>query len=289
MALLDLPNELIIQILSHLNHQDLIACQLSNSALYTAIKASVVLQLQIALSRFKAIDNLSCPLSVSERLQALKDSEDAWTFLRQDFKRRITVNFEVSGIYDLTDGVFLLGNASRTALHYIKLPSSIDDDVGWKKIQLNCGPIRGEGTIIDMGFCIQEHDLLAVVTTWVFRIIIIPYCNDFFFGFRKPCYLLHSHTTYDINIVLFKLSTGEPHPAAKESTIHVYNSHWDSPGIGIEIVGDHLVLILTYHNNWMPDDLVFVYDWRNAVQTMVRPFHHHFYPDNNIDSDLLFS
>ena len=171
-ALLDLPNELIIKILSHLTHQDLIACQLSNSALYTTIKASVILQFQIALSRFKATDNLSCPLSVSERLQALKDSEDAWTFLRQDFKRRITVNFEVSGIYDLTDGVFLLGNASRTALHYTKLPSSIDDDVIWKKIQLNRGPISGEGTIIDMGFCIQEHDLLAVVTTWVFRVMI---------------------------------------------------------------------------------------------------------------------
>lgn len=100
---------------------------------------------------------------------------------------------------------------------------------------------------------------------------------------------MDSHTTYDINIVLFKLSTGEPHPAAKESTIHVFKSHWDGPGIGIEIVGDHLVLILTYHNQleWKPDDLVFVYDWCNAVQTMVRPFHH-FYPDNNIDSDLLF-
>lgn len=83
---------------------------------------------------------------------------------------------------------------------------------------------------------------------------------------------MHSHTTYDIKIVLFKLSTGEPHPAAKESTIDVFNSHWDLPGICIEVVGDRLVLILPYSNNhWMPDDLVFVYDWRNAVQTMVGP------------------
>ena len=161
MALLDLPSELIIQILSHLTNQDLIACQLSHSTLYTTIKASVVLQFQIALSTFKATDNLSCPLSVSERLKALKDSEDAWTFLRKDFTRRISVNFRVSGIYDLSGGVFLLGNESRSTLHYIILPSSIEDDVEWKKINLD----RSEGTIIDMGFCLLEHDLLAVVTT----------------------------------------------------------------------------------------------------------------------------
>ena len=221
MALLDLPDELIIQILSYLNHHDLIACQLSNSVLYTSIKSSVLLQFQIALSTFKATDNPSCPLSMSERLQALKGSEDAWTFLRKDFNRRIAVNFEVSGIYDLTGGVFLLGNQSRTALHYIKLPSSIDDDVEWNKIQLD----SGEGTIIDMGFCLHEHDLLAVVTTWVNRMIGIPYINDFSLENRAMPWIRAPHNTYDIKIVLFKLSsTREPrHPAAKQfiSSIHI--------------------------------------------------------------------
>lgn len=160
MALLHLPTELIIQILSHLTHKDLIACQLSHKTLYTTVKFSVLLQYRIALSTFKATDNPSCPLNISGRFKALKDSEVAWTHLRKDFKRRIAVNHEVSGIYDLSDGVFLLGNATRTALQYIKLPSSIEDDVEWKKIELN----HSEGIIIDMGFCLYEHDLLAVVT-----------------------------------------------------------------------------------------------------------------------------
>jgi hypothetical protein len=91
--------------------------------------------------------------------------------------------------------------------------------------------------------------------------------------YRKPCHALDSRTTYDIKIVLFKLSTGEPHLAAKESTIHVFNLHWASAGVGIEIVGDRFVLILTYDpNHWMLDDFVFVYDWRNAVKIMVVPF-----------------
>ena len=92
-------------------------------------------------------------------------------------------------------------------------------------------------------------------------------------SFRKPYNVPGSPTTYEIKIVFFKLSTQEPHPAAKESTIHVFNSRWQKPAIGIEIVGDRLVLILTYRDNdSMPDDLVFVYDWRKAVQTMVGPF-----------------
>ena len=98
--------------------------------------------------------------------------------------------------------------------------------------------------------------------------------NPDFFALRKPCRVFGAPTRYDLKIVLFKLSTGERHPAAKESTIHVFNSPWDRPKIGIEIVGDRLVLILAYHSNpWTPDDHVFVYDWRNAVQTMVCSIH----------------
>lgn len=164
MALLNLPNELIIQILSYLTHRDLIACQLCNTTLHIIIKDSVLLQFRIALSTFKATDNPACPLNLSGRFQALKDSEDAWFRLRKDFTHNITVNHELSGIYDLSGGVFLLGNDAGTALHYIKLPSSIGDDIRWQKLQLD----QSEGTIIDMGFCIYEHDLLAVITTCAF-------------------------------------------------------------------------------------------------------------------------
>jgi len=243
MTLLDLPSELIIQILSNLTHKDLISCQLSNSTLYTVIKDSVLLQFRIALSTFKATDNPSCPLSIPERSKALKDSEEAWTSLREKFRRRITVNHEPSNIFNLTGGVFSLGNAARTALHYIKLPFSAEDEVEWQKVQLD----PSEGTIINMGFCLHEHDLLAVVTT---KSAQIPPITD-----------------YDINIVLLKFSTGKPHPAARQSTIHVLSSEWKEPETSIEIVGDHLVLILTYHN-LMSNDRVFVYDWRNAVQKM---------------------
>lgn len=89
--------------------------------------------------------------------------------------------------------------------------------------------------------------------------------------YRKPRLIGATRTTNDIRICLFKLSTGEPHPAAKQSTIHVLSSQ-GRPGVSIEIVGDHLVLILTFRRSeLLLHDRIFVYDWRNAVQKMVCP------------------
>lgn len=47
------------------------------------------------------------------------------------------------------------------------------------------------------------------------------------------------------------------------------NSPWQKPAVGIEIVGDHLVLILSFNNGQRPDDRVYIYDWINDVLKMV--------------------
>lgn len=48
------------------------------------------------------------------------------------------------------------------------------------------------------------------------------------------------------------------------------NTPGEKPAIGIEIVGDNLVLVLYYHrNDAKPDDKVFIFDWRTAVIKMV--------------------
>jgi hypothetical protein len=76
--------------------------------------------------------------------------------------------------------------------------------------------------------------------------------------------------TYDIELMLFEFSTGKPHPQAQKHTIHVMNTLWKKPAIGIEIVGDNLVLILFYHRNEAaPDDRVFIFEWKTAVTKTV--------------------
>lgn len=84
-------------------------------------------------------------------------------------------------------------------------------------------------------------------------------------------------TRYDIEIQLHEFSTGRPHPDAKDHTIKVITSRWEKPALGIEIVGDNLVLILTFYNNPMrPDDQIFVYEWKTGVLKTVCRHSEHF-------------
>jgi hypothetical protein len=45
---------------------------------------------------------------------------------------------------------------------------------------------------------------------------------------------------------------------------------WNRPAVGIEIVGNNLVLIITYGvSRRPPDDHMFIYDWKSGVLKMV--------------------
>ncbi|KIM38398.1 hypothetical protein M413DRAFT_46795, partial [Hebeloma cylindrosporum] len=231
----DLPLELITHILYQTSPKDLLACKRINKYFYNLIQNSILLQYRLALDGAKATNNPYSSLPSSERLKALKDSESAWAFLRSKLTVTISVPHNPSGIYDLTGGVYLLGNTNRNQLHYLKLPSSGKDPIHWEVI--NVGK-----TIIDMGLCVYEHDLIAIITT----------CLD-------------TARTFDIELSILKFSTGQPHPEAREHKIHVLNSRWEKPAIGIEIVGDHLVLVIYYLNNFNPDDHIFIWEWRTGV------------------------
>ena len=76
---------------------------------------------------------------------------------------------------------------------------------------------------------------------------------------------LDTPRTFDIDLSILKFSAGQPHPEARESKIHVLNSRWEKPAIGIEIVGDHIVLVLYYLNAASPEDHVFIWEWRTGV------------------------
>jgi hypothetical protein len=153
----DLPLELITHILYKTSPNDLLVCKRINKYFYNLIQNSILLQYHLALDCAKAKNNPYSSLPSSERLKKLRDSESAWAFLRPKLTATIPVPHNPSGIYDLTGGVYLLGNTNRTQLHYLKLPSSGKDAIYWEVI--NVGK-----TIIDMGLCVHEHDLIAIVT-----------------------------------------------------------------------------------------------------------------------------
>jgi len=158
--LLQLPPEILVQILQKLDIDGLFSCQLTSKYLDHLIRQSVAIQYNVALFAAMAEDNPCLSLTVAEKFRALKSSEDAWTFLRPDFTTSIPVTHKQSGVYDLTGGVYLLSNSTRTALHYLKLPSKQGDETDWKVL-------RSSKSIIDIGLSIFEHDLMVNVVTCV--------------------------------------------------------------------------------------------------------------------------
>jgi hypothetical protein len=43
------------------------------------------------------------------------------------------------------------------------------------------------------------------------------------------------------------------------------NTEWEKPSLGIERVGDNLVLILSHMNGWRPDHHMFIYKWKTRL------------------------
>jgi hypothetical protein len=163
-SLCDLPPELLIRIFLDLNVLDLVSCQLTHSLLCTIIRESVILSYRKALHIAGAEDNPNSKLTTSERLDLLNAREDAWRNIHFDFRQTIDVTHNPSGIYDLTGGVYLLGDYSRHALHYLKLPEEPSDVPKWSHVDVDH---QWHTRIIDMAFAIYEHDLIAIVTSFV--------------------------------------------------------------------------------------------------------------------------
>ncbi|KAF5369663.1 hypothetical protein D9615_010237 [Tricholomella constricta] len=243
--LLRLPPEIIVRILCFLDLAELVSIIQAHPTLHEYFKAFPILQYRFATQAAQVEDN---PRSthgsvVAERLALLNSREQGWARLNFDFQKTISVQHRPTGIYDLMGGVYLLGDESRRALHYCKLPSTPSDPVSWSSIDVDC-------TLIDVGLNVYEHDLIAVVTTQ-------PHPTN--------------RLRHILALQLLQFSTGKPHPRARSPVLFVSESHWPRPSIGIEIVGSHLALVTTHFlNPLQPRDRFYVFEWQTGALKMVR-------------------
>jgi len=160
---LDLPDEILIQTISCLSLRDIHSCQLTCFKLNAIIKGSPEIQYQQALEINGFEDNPdSSHLSPTEKLEKLKRSAKAWRKVKPMFSHTVPITNPTSGIYDLTGGAYLLGGLRRLDLHTLVLPEAEDEDAEpvWKTLTV-------EESIVDIGVCIDEHDLVVVVTSCV--------------------------------------------------------------------------------------------------------------------------
>lgn len=160
MPLLVLPPEIINFILSYLSPDDLLSCQLACKYLNTAILSSISIQYARALTLACAFDSPFSQHNTAEKLESLNKSENAWRTMQTDFTSGMKVPLTESGVYDLSGGVYLLSTADRMGLGYTKLPSKKGEKMDWEMIQVG-------RTILDIGLCVYEHDLMAIVTRCV--------------------------------------------------------------------------------------------------------------------------
>lgn len=174
-SLLDLPPELLIDILCFLPYHTLFACSGTNRLLNELVASSPRVQYHlhahIAGIRPDSTTNTSS-LTLPDRLKLLKSREESWRTLHYSGTTSIPIPHNVSSIYDLTAGIYLLGEALRTeqrglmariertrAVRYVRLPSLPMDGalLEWSRIDV------GE-EVVDIGLNVVELDLIAILT-----------------------------------------------------------------------------------------------------------------------------
>ncbi|KAG5641544.1 hypothetical protein DXG03_004803, partial [Asterophora parasitica] len=233
----NLPPEIVVRILCYLDLADLASAARINKLFHSYTKTFQVVQYHIATQAALLEDNPSSKVDVSTKLGLLASREEGWAEMDIDWCRTVKVEHRASGVWDLTGGYYLLGNESRRSLHYFKLPSAKDDPVEWSRINMDC-------EIIDLGLNIDEHDLIATFT-------------------KRPHLSQPDIYIYEIHFRQF--STGEPHPLAQQPVLFIQQSGTARPSMGIEIVGDHLALVITWFSEPNVSDQLYVFDWRTGA------------------------
>src|SRR5882762_10056699 len=119
MALLNLPPELLIQILSELPSNDIIfSGLLVNRSLHYLIRNSSLLQYHIEAKHAGVEDNPQSTMANAERLEALRRSEYAWSHFAVGKRINLPVRYRSSGLYDLTAGIYVLGELGDASSPY---------------------------------------------------------------------------------------------------------------------------------------------------------------------------
>ncbi|KAJ7354226.1 hypothetical protein DFH08DRAFT_42273 [Mycena albidolilacea] len=242
---LQLPSELILACLESLPFDDLDSClKCGNRRLADIIHGSVFIQYRHEQKRAGVEETpLASNLAVADRLGYLKDREANWLSFAPRSTHTLPIHFETTGLYDLTSDIYFVGDTadptSRTCTR-IKYICTTPGPESWHTIDVG-------KPILDFGTALEEHDLIAIITC-------TPH-ND-------------NPRMASVDVSLFKLSTGVPHPLAAHPTLHVHDVEVarGRPGLSIEIVGSTLALSMIYWQFGLRDmDVLYLYDWITGI------------------------
>ncbi|KAH8115071.1 hypothetical protein DFH11DRAFT_144236 [Phellopilus nigrolimitatus] len=254
----ELPVEVIAKIFAFLGFKDLISVSRLNHFLRDVYEGFPELQYSFALQVAGMVDG-EPSFDIRRKLEELNRREEAWRTLDLSRVVNVKIPHRTSHIYDLSGGIYLLGDCFNYTVtrdtHSLRMfdlascasgPSIRTES--WREIKLDTH-------IIDVGFCLREFDLLAVV------------------GIKKG----QEGEKDSIVVYLIEFSTGRPHPLAQNPEIVVgeSTSEWGKMSIMMEIVGPRLLLLLTWRSlprrteNRARDILILVNWWEGRAITAI--------------------
>ena len=162
--LLDCPPELLVHIFAYLPLSSLHGLLVTSKALNSLISTSVLLQYILHLqSSAHSVYPSGSSTSLVDQLKVLTDAEKRWQDWEYTSFNRLEVQHRPSGIYDLTSGIFILGEGSAlgrltVGLRWVDL--RLGKDLVWHRFDL-------QTPIVDLGLNTLEWDLIAVVSMCV--------------------------------------------------------------------------------------------------------------------------
>ncbi|KIL61055.1 hypothetical protein M378DRAFT_187637 [Amanita muscaria Koide BX008] len=216
-SLLNLPVELVCQVLSYLDTYDLLTCS--------------AIQYAIELDKHRTVSVLQPSLSPSfaRRLQILREREFAWS--RGRWKARHKMNLPFTGsVYDFVSGIYGNGgddtDGTTTSISFLKLPSAQDQTTGGHIPEPKLWNHSMSNLLIFDFTMDPSQDLLVLLA-------LAPPSS-------KHIYELHLRT----------LSTNEPHPQALCPRIPCISGSYQNmqmsdlnPVVTIQVIGE-LVAVL---------------------------------------------
>jgi hypothetical protein len=157
--LLDCPPEILVHIFAQLPLTSLRGLLATSKGLNNLVSASVLLQyiLHLESSAHSLYPSVSLS-SLMDRLKVLTHAEKRWQDWEYTSFNRLEVQHRPSGIYDLTSGIFILGEGSNLGRLTVGLRwVDLRKDFVWNRIDLHT-------PIVDLGLNVLEWDLIAVVS-----------------------------------------------------------------------------------------------------------------------------
>ncbi|KAI0319860.1 hypothetical protein OF83DRAFT_1108184 [Amylostereum chailletii] len=215
LSLLDLPPEINLVLLAHLDYLSLLKCRQVCRTLQIIVDESAVLQYIITLANTGSCDNSSQLSSTSEKLSSLCRYKDAWRTLT--YTSHTVIPMPIGNLWELYGGVWA-HSVNTNRIHFIQLPSQLRD------IEQRDWTLSFDFTMRDFTFD-PSQDLLVIV---------------------KGSGLVE---VGENRVLLRSLSAGDKHPSAPESSELHFPSirdafHW---AYSMRVCGDYVGIMRTTH------------------------------------------